>query len=72
MNIFCNGESRALPDSSTLQNLLQDLGCARAGVAVAVNDAIVPMARWNGEPTLDIEIQRSCTLKHQDRPILTT
>ncbi len=47
MNIFCNGESRALPDSSTLQNLLQDLGCARAGVAVAVNDAIVPMARWN-------------------------
>ena len=47
MNIFCNGESRALPDSSTLQNLLQDLGCARAGVAVAVNDAIVPMGRWN-------------------------
>ena len=31
-----------------------------------------PMARWNGEPTLDIEIQRSCTLKHQDRPLLTT
>ena len=47
MNIFCNGESRALPDSSTLQNLLQDLGCARAGVAVAANDPIVPMARWN-------------------------
>lgn len=47
MNIFCNGESRALPDSSTLQNLLQDLGCARAGVAVAINDAIVPMTRWN-------------------------
>jgi len=47
MNIFCNGEPREAAPSSTLQDLLSDLGCARPGVAVAVNDVIVPASRWS-------------------------
>jgi sulfur carrier protein len=46
MNIFCNGEPRSVAPSSTLLQLLSELGLARAGVAAAVNDAVVPAARW--------------------------
>lgn len=46
MNIFCNGEPRNVAPSSTLLQLLSELGLARAGVAAAVNDAVVPAARW--------------------------
>jgi len=46
MNIYCNGEPHGLPATSTLEQFLQTIGCARPGVAVAVNDAIVPAMRW--------------------------
>jgi len=45
-SICLNGESRVLEDQ-TLQQLLQRLGQAdRRGVAVAINDTVVPRSQW--------------------------
>jgi sulfur carrier protein len=52
MNITVNDEPRALPAAATLETLIAELGRAgRGGLAVAVNDSVVPRARW-GEQTL--------------------
>jgi sulfur carrier protein len=42
-----NDQPRAFPAPITLQGALRDLGVAeRRGVAVAVNDSVVPRAEW--------------------------
>jgi sulfur carrier protein len=47
MTVRVNDMSRALPDSTTLGQLLNELGLTgRNGVAVAVNDAVVPRSAW--------------------------
>ena len=47
MNISVNDEPRALPAAATLETLIAELGLAgRGGLAVAVNDSVVPRARW--------------------------
>lgn len=46
--VYINDSPRALAAETTLFALLGELGLAeRAGVAVAVNDAVVPRAHWN-------------------------
>jgi sulfur carrier protein len=47
MTIICNGEPHPLAPSSTLLQLLQSLNCARPGVAVAVNDAVLSAKHWD-------------------------
>ncbi len=50
MNITVNDEPRALPAAATLETLIAELGLAgRGGLAVAVNDSVVPRARWAGQ-----------------------
>lgn len=47
MRIHINDTPRELPATTTLADLARDLGLAeRKGVAVAVNDAVVPRAAW--------------------------
>ncbi len=47
MRIHVNDTPRDLPADATLSALARDLGLAdRRGVAVAVNDAVVPRAVW--------------------------
>lgn len=47
MRIHVNDTPRELFASTTLDDLAVDLGLAgRRGVAVAVNDAVVPRAEW--------------------------
>lgn len=47
MRIHVNDTPRELPAAATLADLARDLGLAeRKGVAVAVNDAVVPRAAW--------------------------
>ncbi|UED83704.1 sulfur carrier protein ThiS [Streptomyces profundus] len=41
-----NGEPRALPGGTVLATLVGELTSATAGVAVAVNEAVVPRGRW--------------------------
>ena len=43
IEIVINGESRSIPEQSTVYNLLEELGVAnRQGTAVAVNMEVVP------------------------------
>lgn len=46
--IVLNGEPRRLPEAASLLALLDELGVAAdtAGVAVAVNDVVVPRPEW--------------------------
>lgn len=53
MNLFCNGEPREAAPSCTLQILLAEMGCARPGVAVAVNDVVIAAARWATTPLFE-------------------
>ncbi len=47
MRIHLNDTPRELPAPATLATLARELGLAeRRGVAVALNDAVVPRASW--------------------------
>ena len=47
MNLTFNDEARELPDGTSLQALLAELGLdTKKGLAVAVNQSVVPAAEW--------------------------
>lgn len=46
MTITVNGEQWELPEGSPLADVLDRLGAPSSGVAVAVDGAVVPRARW--------------------------
>jgi sulfur carrier protein len=54
MRIHLNDTARELPSDATLDALARELGlAARRGVAVAVNDAVVPRAAWPAHALAD-------------------
>ena len=51
MTIRVNDQPREVADRATLLDLLQELALAgRKGVAVAVNDTVVPRGDWPARP----------------------
>jgi sulfur carrier protein len=47
MTVFVNDQPRALGADAKLADLLRDLGLAeRKGVAIAINDEVVPRSAW--------------------------
>lgn len=47
MTITVNDEAKSFPDISTLQDLVESLGLVgKAGIAIAVNDAVVTRTSW--------------------------
>lgn len=46
MNLYCNGELRIVSVPVSLKQFLAQLGHDRPGVAVAVNESVVPVSRW--------------------------
>jgi sulfur carrier protein len=48
LTLTINGEARAVADGTTLERLLDDLGVAPPGIAVAVNERVVPGAQLAG------------------------
>jgi len=47
MTIFVNDQPRALAAGAPLADLLRELGLAeRKGVAIAINDEVVPRSTW--------------------------
>lgn len=46
MNLYCNGELRTVSGPLTLKEFLAQLGHNRPGIAVAVNESVVPVSRW--------------------------
>ena len=62
MQITVNGKSLEIQEASVLDAVLRKAGyTTAAGIAAAVNDEVVPFARWN-----------SVTLKSQDRVLIIT
>ena len=62
MTATVNGEVRELPKGFTIGALLQLLGMACGGVAVAQNDSVVRRAQFDSQPIADgdrIEIIRA-------------
>ena len=56
MTVFVNDEPRVLTAGTTLGDLLCELGLAeRKGVAIAINDEVVPRSAWPSRPLADAE-----------------
>jgi len=47
MRTTVNGQRRELPDAMTIGELLEVLGTARHGIAVACNDAVIKRAHFD-------------------------
>jgi len=47
MNISVNGEPRQIAAGTALDTLVATLTTARGGVAAALNETVVPRARWS-------------------------
>ena len=48
MNISINNQQHTVIDNTTLQTLVtHQLGDKQKGVAVAINDMVIPKASWN-------------------------
>ena len=48
MTVMVNGQPCDLPDGATLADVLHWIGAPSRGVAVALDGAVVPRARWAG------------------------
>jgi len=48
MIVVVNGERRELPEGSTVAQVVERLGAAPSGVAVAMDGEVVPRASWAG------------------------
>lgn len=46
MQIFVNDVAKEIPEGSTLQSLVAVLGLSPAGLAIALDDAVVPRSQW--------------------------
>lgn len=46
MRLLLNGAERELPDGSSVADAVAALGAPATGVAVAVDDDVVPRAEW--------------------------
>ena len=48
MELTINGEAKSVDESATLDYVLAEVGVTqeRAGVAVAVNDSVIPKSQW--------------------------
>jgi sulfur carrier protein len=55
MELIINGEKRQVDDARMLVDVLTRVGVAadRGGVAVAVNDRVIPKARWDAHELHD-------------------
>ncbi len=49
IGVMLNGESRSIADDATVAGLLEDMGLdpsSPKGIAVAVNDEVIPKSDW--------------------------
>ena len=52
MNVIVNGEERRLSNGTTVARLVDELGRNPKGMAVAVNEEVVPRSMWR-----DVELR---------------
>jgi sulfur carrier protein len=47
MQLMINGEKRDFDNAAALADVIENLDVSTDGVAVALNDEVVPQSRWN-------------------------
>lgn len=55
MTVTINGRPRDLPDGATVATAVASVTDAGRGVAVALNDEVVPRADWASTPVRDTD-----------------
>lgn len=50
LNILVNGRQREVSQGTVLDALVKSLTAAPSGVAAALNETVVPRARWSSTP----------------------
>jgi sulfur carrier protein len=53
MNVTVNGATDDLPAGTSVDEVVARLGRGRSGIAVAVNDEVVPRSRWSAVSLAD-------------------
>jgi sulfur carrier protein len=53
MQVTVNGAPEDLPPGANVNDVVTSLGRGRAGLAVAVNDEVVPRSRWSTAELID-------------------
>ncbi|MCX5523536.1 sulfur carrier protein ThiS [Streptomyces bobili] len=53
MNISVNGERREVAPGTALDSVVRSLAPAPSGVAAALNETVVPRARWSATALCD-------------------
>jgi sulfur carrier protein len=53
MNISVNGERREVAPGTALDSVVRSLASAPSGVAAALNETVVPRARWSATALSD-------------------
>ena len=53
MQLTINGKDEYVEDATSLFDILQHLRIESDGVAIAVNNAVVPRAKWERTPVRD-------------------
>jgi sulfur carrier protein len=53
MKVTVNGTADDLPADTSVDDLVARLGRGRSGIAVAVNDEVVPRSRWSTVALVD-------------------
>ena len=47
MRVTINGDAREIADGTSVAALVEDLGRSPKGMAVAINEAVVPRSTWS-------------------------
>lgn len=47
IEIFINGSKHRVPESTTVEGLIESMGLPKKGIALAVNNEVIPKSRWN-------------------------
>ena len=51
--VWVNGEERAVPDATTVAEVVEALGSGSRGIAVVVNAEVVPRSAWATTPVAE-------------------
>ena len=55
ISVVVNGQLREVADLTTVEELAASLGAGPSGVAVAVNDEVVPRSAWAARRLVDAD-----------------
>ena len=50
MKIIVNGEEITLPENSSIQDLIAQLGFTNKRIAIEINEAIIPKSKYQSHP----------------------